>query len=152
MIKSILASLWIAAVALGSSYAALSWRLSSGLGNEKGLAGLDYIKPKTINAPVVADGAVQGYIIAQFVFTVDRKLAREMSVPPETFLLDEAFKAIYGGANLDFHKITREDLATLAKTVTDRINERFGARFVHEALIQKLTYLPKEKTRAGGRL
>ncbi len=150
MIKTLITGIWISAVTLGSSYTVLTWRLNAmQAGNEAQPAGLEYVKPKTINVPVIVNGTVQGYVLAQFVFTVDGKLARQMSVPPEMFLLDEAFKAVYGSPVTDFQKLRQQDLDTLAKTIAESANRRFGIRLVHDVLIQELNYLPKERTRAG---
>ena len=57
--------------------------------------GLDYVKTNIMSVPIISDGAIQGYLIAQFVFTADGKVLRQLSVPPELFLTDEAFRTIF---------------------------------------------------------
>ena len=60
-----------------------------------------------MNIPIVAEGAVQGYVIANLVFTADAKTLREISVPPEAFIQDEVFRHVYSDETLDFKKLSR---------------------------------------------
>ena len=41
---------------------------------------------RRLSVPMVSDGEVKGYIIAQFVFTVDGVILRKLSVPPDIFI------------------------------------------------------------------
>ncbi len=109
------------------------------------------VKTKAINVPIIADGAVQGYIIAQFVFTVDSKIMRDMPVKPDVYLLDEAFKTIYAGEKVNFRQMKRQDLPALAKQLGENVNKRLGATLVHDVLIDQLSYVPKEEVRGGAK-
>ena len=53
------------------------------------------VKTNIISVPIVTAGSIRGYLIAQFVYTADGDLLRKLSVPPELFLTDEAFRTIY---------------------------------------------------------
>jgi hypothetical protein len=151
MIKLLAVGLWVCAVTLASGYAAVTWQAgrSPEPEAEKFFGGLDYVKTKMISVPVIADGAVQGYVIAQFVFTIDASLLKKLSIKPDVFLVDEAIRTIYAGEGFDFRQMKKHDLPVLSKAIADSVNARFGARFVEEVLIQDLNYLPKDQIRAG---
>jgi len=151
MIKLLAVGLWVCAVTLASGYAAVTWqagRLPQPEA-EKFFGGLDYVKTKMISVPVIADGAVQGYVVAQFVFTIDATLLKKLSVKPDVFLVDEAIRTIYSGQGFDFRQMKKHDLPTLSKAIADSVNARFGAHFVEDVLVQDLNYLPKDQIRAG---
>jgi hypothetical protein len=153
MIKALIAGLWFCAVTLGAVYYSLSWQLDQAheAGPDKTHAALESKKPKMLSVPVIQDGAVQGYIVAQFVFVTDVQLVKHLSVPLDVFLVDEGIKAIYGGDIPDYHKIKRQDLVAMTKLIADNINKRFGAPLVQDVLIQELSYLPKESARGGAK-
>ncbi len=52
--------------------------------------GLDYKKTDTIAVPIIADNAIQGYVLARFVYTIDGKSGGRLAVPPEPIILDQA--------------------------------------------------------------
>ena len=63
---------------------------------------LEHVRTKMISVPIIAEGAIQGYVIAQFVFSIDAKQLKQLSIRPEAILLDEAFKVIYAGESRRF--------------------------------------------------
>jgi len=151
MMKLLFVGLWACAVSLGATYAVIEWKLRQ-MGahvSEESEGKLAEVKTKAINVPIIADGAVQGYIIAQFVFTIDSKLLSEMPIKPEVYLLDEAFKTIYAGEKVNFRQMKRQDLPGLAKQLGENVNKRLGAALVHDVLIDQLSYVPKEEVRGG---
>lgn len=149
MIRLIAVAAWLCVVTLAASYVAATWRSGSGPEAEapKYFGGLDYVKTKMISVPIIADGAIQGYVIAQFVFTVEASLLRRMSIKPDVFLVDEAIRAIYSGHEFDFRQMRKQDLTELARMIANNVNGRFGARLVEEVLVQELNYLPKDQVR-----
>ena len=62
-------------------------------------------------------------------------------------MLDEAFRAIYETASVDFANLQRHDMGALAKTVVARVNERLGADLVQDLLVEELSYLPGHEAR-----
>lgn len=149
MIKFVILGVWTCLATLGSSYAAMSWK--SGQGNavkeEKFFGGLDYIKTDLISVPMIDDGKIHGYVIAQFVFTVEAKLVGKFSVPPNVFLVDEAFKAIYASHEINFTNLQKQDLPLLTKTIKDNVNKRLEAEMVEGVLIEQINYVPKAMSR-----
>ncbi len=152
MIKLIFAGLWVCLVTLLSTYAAVSWQTAKpaeSTESQKLFSNLESVRTRMISVPVIADGAIQGYVMAQFVFTVDSNAMKRMSVKPDMFLLDEAFKAIYGGESVDFRQFKKRDLAGLAKQITESVNKRLGAHLVEDVLVQELNYITKDNVRGG---
>jgi hypothetical protein len=151
MIKLIAVGLWAAAVALAASYATVKWQVhrTAAQQSEEAHQNLQEVRTKAINVPIIADGAVQGYIIAQFVFTIDTQLLNALPVKPDVFLLDEAFKTIYAGEKVNFRQMKKQDLPALANTLAQNVNRRLGSPMVHDVLIDQLNYVPKDEARGA---
>jgi hypothetical protein len=152
MVKLILAGLWVCLVTLASTYAAISWHTKPAQeqgGQQKHFGGLESVRTRMISVPVVGDGGIHGYVMAQFIFTVDAKMMSRMSVKPDVFLLDEAFKAIYGAQNVDFRTFQKSDLLGLSKQIAESVNKRLGLALVDDVLIQELNYIGKDNVRGG---
>jgi hypothetical protein len=98
----------------------------------------------------VSDGAVQGYVVAQFTFTMNSDVVKRMSVKPDVFLLDSAFRAIYGGDPSTLRGVRKQDLQQLTAMIKERANARFGgSALIEDVLIEKYTYVPKDEVRDG---
>ena len=153
MIRLILSGLWVCLVTLASTYAAVSWLAPRPPEAETQIqklnGGLESVKTRMISVPVIGEGTIHGYVTAQFVFTVDGKAMKHLAVKPDAFLLDEAFKAIYGGESVDFRHFTKRDLQALSKQIGDNVNRRLGARLVEDVLVQELNYIAKDHVRGG---
>lgn len=152
MIKPILIGIWISGVTLGACYAAINWQAGQQTAEskeDKYLGKLEQVQTRAINVPVISDGAIQGYVVAQFAFTVETTLLKRLSIQPESFLLDEAFKIIYNGDLLQFRTMTKGDLPKLAQRIVENVNQRFGGDFVHDVLIQELNFVPRDQARGG---
>jgi len=149
MIKLILCGVWACTVTLLSCYAAVSWQSRAPAPEQGTFAGVETVRTRMISVPVVADGAIHGYVMAQFVFTVDSKIMKHMSVKPDVFLLDEAFKTIYSGDSVDFRHFKKQDLPLLSKQIGDSVNKRLGTTLINDVLIQELNYIAKEHVRGG---
>jgi hypothetical protein len=151
MIKLIASGLWVCLVTLLSAYAAVSWQTARAPETEtqKLFGGLESVRTRMISVPIVADGAIHGYVMAQFVFTVDAKVLKRLSVKPDVFLLDEAFKAIYAGESIDFRQVKKQDLPGLSKQIADGVNKRLGTHLIDDVLVQELNYITKDRVRGG---
>jgi hypothetical protein len=152
MIKLIFVGLWVCLVTLGSTYAAISWHTKPAqqqAEQQKHFGSLESVRTRMISVPVVGEGGIHGYVMAQFIFTVDSKAMSRMSVKPDVFLLDEAFKAIYGAQNVDFRTFQKSDLPGLSKQIAESVNKRLGMPLVDDVLIQELNYISKDNVRGG---
>lgn len=155
MIKLIFVGLWACAVTLGSSWAVIAWKAGketeAAREAEKYAGGVEHVRTKMISVPIIADGAIQGYVVTQLTFSIDTNLLKQVTIKPEAILMDEAFKTIYAGETIDFQNIKKQDLPALLKTVGDNANRRLGAPMVQDVLIQELNYVPKAEARMGER-
>ncbi|MBB4002478.1 hypothetical protein [Aurantimonas endophytica] len=152
MIKLIVVGLWVAIVALGSSYVMAS---VAGGGAESEVeepsyfAGLDYRTTDNITIPMISEAAIQGYILARFVYTIDGRTVAQLKVPPDPFILDEAFRRLYATEGFDFAKPERFDLAALTKDIREAVNARYGQELVREILVEQFDYVAKSEVRNG---
>jgi hypothetical protein len=147
MIKLLITGIWVCVVTVGASLGVSYWTESrAALPPVQDYAeGLVYEKTKVFNVPMIADGGVQGYIVAQLVFTADAKVLRQLPVPPESFVVDEAFRGIYGDPKLDFKNLARYDLALFTQTVKERVNKRLQADVLRDVLVQDFNYVSKDQ-------
>lgn len=154
MIRLIATGVWICLVTALSSYAATLWQTQTPPQAEvdKLFGGLQSVQTSLISVPVTADGAVQGYVLAQFTFTIKSDDLRRMSVKPDVFLMDAAFRAIYGGDAAALRGAKKQDLQALTASIKSRINERFGGGLVEDVLIAKFNFVPKNEVRDGANL
>lgn len=148
MIRTVATGIAVCAVTLASAYGTLTWMSTTEAPAQKSyLEGIQYRKLPVLNVPVIAEGAVQGYVVANVVFTADAKTLRELSVPAESFVQDEAFRYIYGDPTLDFRKLARYNVETMLTNVKANVNKRLGAEIVKELLVENLNFVDKSDIR-----
>ena len=149
MIRLFMTGAWVCVITLAAAYGISQWVASGGklMVRKDYLEGLEYEKTRLINVPMISDGAVQGYISAQFVFTVDAKTVRQLSVPPDPFVVHEAFRRIYSEERIDFKNMKKQDLAPLLKAIKQDVNERMQANIVQDVLIEEFNYISKDDLR-----
>jgi hypothetical protein len=152
MVKLLLAGVWACIVTFASGYAAVLWQLDKPI-DEKAdefFGGLDYVKTTPISVPMLSDGEVKGYIIAQFVFTMDGTVLRKLSVPPDVFILDDAYRVIYAnGQKVDFRNLDKVSIDGITKEIATKVNERFKTDLVKDVLVEQFNYLSKDEVRAN---
>lgn len=147
--RVLVSGLWICAVTIASCYGAVTW--GGGLFAKKTeayLEGLQYQKLAPINIPMIAEGRVQGYVIAVLVFTADARLMHTLPVPPNAFVVDEAFRQIYADPSLDFRKLAKYDITRRLAEVRSAVNGRLGAEVVKDVLVDEMNFVPKREVRS----
>lgn len=147
--KILITGLWICAVTIASCYGAVTF--GGGLFTKKTepyLEGLQYQKLSPINIPMIADGKVQGYVIAVLVFTADAKLMHTLPVPPNAFVVDEAFRQIYADPALDFRRLAKYDITKRLAEVRAKVNERLGGEVVKDVLVDEINFVAKREVRS----
>jgi hypothetical protein len=145
MIKLIVAGIWACLITLASMYATMSWKAAHSSSNSsKDASNIESQKTRTISVPIVADGSVQGYVVAQFSFTMDSKALKELPVPPEIFLLDEAFRTIYSDDKFDFKHLEKYDITKLTKDLVQRVNARLNADLIKDVLVEEFNFFTRE--------
>jgi hypothetical protein len=147
MIKLVLAGLWVCILTAGTSYGVAYWKENGTLlpAKDEYLDGLQYEKTRALSIPMVESGAVQGYIVARFVYTVEARTMHQLTVPPEPFVVDEAFRRIYADDNLDFRKLARYDLSVLTSAIKKSVNERMQADILQDVLVEDFNYVSKDE-------
>ena len=143
--KTFLVGLWVLAVSLGASYGAAILAAPKGQQATAEKPNLQLEKTRVMNVPMIAGGAVRGFIVAQFNYTIDPAKAKALPVAPEAFLLDEAFRAIYTDDRLDFLHLEKYDVTGFTTRLVAATNRRLGAELVHDVLIQDFTFISKEE-------
>lgn len=152
MIKLLATGLWASVMTLVAVFGVLEWQKNSRPGEASTAElRLEEFRTKAINVPIIGNGAIQGYMVAQFVFTVDAAAMRNLSVNPEVYVLDEAFKTIYAGEEINFQNMRKQDLPALARMLAENVNKRLGVAMVQEVLIDQLSYIPKTEMRGRSR-
>ena len=147
MIKLLASCIWICAVTAASAYVGTAWKMhaSAPPSAEEQHGKLEPKKTRPLNVPVISKGVVQGYIVAQFTYTADTAALEHLSVSPEAFLLDEAFKTFYSDDKLDFQHLERYDLAAVTKNLATNVNKRLGANVVRDVLVEEFNYVSKDE-------
>ncbi len=146
MIKLIVSCIWICFVTAAAGYAAAMWQLerteaaAAAVAPEK----IEYKKTRPLNVPIIAKGTVAGYVVAQFGYTLSAENAKDIAVPPEVFLLDEAFQTIYSDERLDFRHLEKYDVARLTKSLVAKVNKRMGKEVLKDVLVEELNFVAKE--------
>ena len=139
---------WVCGVTLLSGHIALTWRAETPPAAETPFfEGLEYEETALIHVPIIANGEVQGYVAAQFVFTADAHTLRQMTVKPHAYVRDEALRAIYSNSKVDFSRLERVDIDALLKTVKTGVNTRLGGELVKDVLVKEFNFVRKDQLR-----
>jgi hypothetical protein len=144
MLRLVISCLWVFAVTLGSAYAMIMMKSHHEEAVHAPIDKVGYEKTRPINVPMIANGSVQGYVVAQFSYTANIEDKKKVSVPIEAFLLDEAFKTLYGDEKLDFRHLEKYDMASLTKNLVERVNGRLNNPLLKDVLVEEFNYVSKE--------
>ena len=151
MIRFIVAAVWLCGVTLGALFFAFSSAKDGGDAEAAQAAphfgGLDYVKTDVISVPIVKGGAVDGYFLARFVYTVDPVRKAQMSVPADALLADEVFTYVYGNPLFDFSETGKVDMDGFRNGLMETVNARVGEKLIHEVLVEQVDYLSKQEIR-----
>lgn len=143
--KVLLVGLWVTLVALGTAYGVAVY-MPSTTGQAKAASAvvLQSQKTRVLNVPIVTDGQVRGFMAVQFVFTTDANLAKALQVPPEVYLLDEAFRTIYADSSIYLNHDEKYDLKKLTSHLVESTNAHLGVPMIKDVLIENFEYIDKD--------
>lgn len=147
MIKPILLAAWAAVLSLSANFAVAYWKEHRAQPADKGVAALEQRKTRIINVPILSNGRVEGYVVAQFAYTGEAAALKAASVAPDGVILDEAFRLLYAEEKTDFRKLQRADLNKLIETLKGRVVQRLPPELVKEILVQEFNYVSKDEIR-----
>ena len=148
MIKPLLLTIWVSIVSLSANYGVAYWKAHRArVPEDKATQALEQRKTRIINVPILADGRVQGYVVAQFAYTGEAAALKAAAVSPDGIILDEAFRLLYAEEKADFRKLQRADLGRIIETLRARVVERVPPELVKEILVQECNYVSKDDIR-----
>ncbi|GGE19741.1 hypothetical protein GCM10011390_43730 [Aureimonas endophytica] len=146
MIKLLAIGLWVCVASLGASYVTASMQGPKVEEHKEPtyFNGLDWRKTESITVPILTSDKIAGYVLARFVYTIDGEIGNKLAVPPDSFILNDAFAAVYQTSGFDFQHPEKYDLEGLKKSIKETVNKRYGQELVHEVMVEQFDFLPKD--------
>jgi hypothetical protein len=144
MIKLIASCVWICLLTSAAAYAAIfvnGIHAAAPPPKEQSSPAMEYKKLPAISIPMIADGAVQGYVVAELGYTYDQNA--KAPVPPDAYLLDETFRKVYSDTTIDFRHLEKYDVNGMTRDLARRVNQRLHAAVVKDVLVQAMNFVPK---------
>jgi hypothetical protein len=142
MIKLIIVGAWACLATLASSYATVYFRANAAKGAaDQNVAAIETRKSKEIDIPKIRDGALKGYVVTQFVYSVSGPAEKKLSYSPEPFVIDEAFRYIFNDDSIDLANLKKYDLQKFTDTVIKNVNARLKTDVVQDLAVQEFTFL-----------
>lgn len=111
--------------------------------------GVDYVKAPMVGVPIIRSKKLTGYVVAQFVFTIESKTLESLSVTPEPFLVDAAFRRLYSEAIIDVQDMKKPDMKKMLAGLRSDVNGRYGKPVIKEVLVERMNFLPIDAVRSG---
>ncbi|AQX27715.1 MULTISPECIES: hypothetical protein [unclassified Bartonella] len=149
MIRMIAMGLWVCLVALGALV--LGIRMSAVDPNS-----LEETSPiaveigsnntEIMSVPVLVDGDVQGYVIVQLTYVVDKTVEKEISIPIGVLINDTIFQYFWGSYS-DVRAIEKVKFQMIKKRIIDDVNQRFSKVVLKDLLVKQFNYLSVDKIR-----
>ncbi|MGH7004576.1 MAG: hypothetical protein ACREIP_11565 [Alphaproteobacteria bacterium] len=146
MIRIAIIGLWICAVALGSLYFAVRQNAAAATAVFPAARSFDDGKTEVFSVPVIVDGAVQGYVVTQLIYTLDKAVKASVDVPVSYFINDEIFRAFYGRYSdvKDVQKVKFDDVKA---SIIERVNARFPTPLLQDLLVEQFNYISSREIR-----
>ena len=69
-------------------------------------------------------------------------------MPPDAFIVDEAFRYVYDDPSIDFDHLETFDLTKMTKALIKNVNARLGADVITDIGIQEFTFLTVAQAKA----
>lgn len=153
MIKTLLIGIWVAAVALGSVYAAISVATpgppQEELDKAAFYAKLERVDSDVISVPVISSGKVHGYFLTQVSFLIEPKDMDVFAITPQEMINDILITQFIGHQVIDFPNMEKFNLEEFRQLVGTALNERVGRDVFHDIIIGRLDYLGKADIRSN---
>jgi hypothetical protein len=151
VIRTLALGFWVCVVALGATYLATQLDHSAGTNaaTDAESAAIEYIKADPLSVPVIRDGKVQGYVVAQVSFAAVPVKLKGGAADLAPYLIDAAFRALYEDAPDDFAHLKPQNVAAIAAKAKAYANERLGGDAVKDVLIGSLNYVARGEVRTN---
>jgi hypothetical protein len=143
MIKSLAIALWACAVMFGASYGASRFLMTKSAAPTaaEAQAGSETRKTKELNVPILRKGSIKGYVVLQLNYVVDLGIAKTLPVPPDAFVVDEAFRYIFDDDKIDFAHLDQIEIEKMTRALTYKVNTRMKAQVITEMAVQECNFL-----------
>jgi hypothetical protein len=149
VIRSLALSAWIVGVTLAAAYFGATVSFHSAPAKGPAEEGPMQMTLKSMSVPVIANGVMQGYVLAQVTLTLKRDLLKTLPQPPEFPIADSVFKVLYAEEQVDFKHLKKQDLDKVSNAILESVNARAAGPLVENVYIQELHYLSKQEAGAG---
>lgn len=144
MIRTIVLGLWMSVVVAGAVLGTGFYMLRPETVAEAKIE-TEYRKMDTVSVPKIADGTLQGYVVARMGLTLDAKLAKEQKIPPETYIFEDAFRLLYSDPQLDFRHLEAYNIDNFVKQLIKLANARMKADVVKDIAMEELNFFTKSE-------
>ena len=155
MIKTLVVGLWACLITLAAAYGIHRFMLARAEAPPAAVtSNLETRKSREINVPVIRDGVVKGYVVAQFSYVVDLAEAKKLQVDPEPFVIDEAFRYLFDDDKIDFSHLEKIDLDKMLQTLISRANVRTKSTVIEDMGVIECNFVlnAEAKTNPGTKL
>lgn len=142
---------WVIIVTAGATFGSvyLAKQDGSKSATEEPDLGVEELKSEMTSVPIMRNGEVIGYLILQLSFAADRRLLEEQKLDPLPFMVDAAFRVVFGSTDIDFRRLRSKDLEALTAAIGDEANQRIGSKLVRHVLLQQLNFVKREDIRTN---
>ena len=106
-------------------------------------------RTREINVPRIKDGVVKGYAVMLLNYAVDLNAVKSAEMAPDSILIDEAFRYVYGDNTIDFDHLDRFDFAKMSRALIRSVNARARGDVLVDVGVEEFTYAPIGETRKG---
>lgn len=126
MMKPMIIGIWGCVATLAGAYGGVYWRThandtaKSAAHEEK----LETRKIKPITVPIIGNGVIKGYILAEFSLVSPKGDPHDHALDPEGYFLDEAYRLIYGWL-VDRGQIRNQALHGFQRPVLRNVHQLF---------------------------
>ena len=144
MVRIFMIGIWVIIV----SFAALMFGISSRNSPkakpvELATSAYSYTRTDLFTVPIMVNGDVQGYVMSQLVYAVDRKLSNFVSSNVAYFINDEIYNIIFGSYSTT-REVERIKFKDIKKEIIENVNKRFGAHIIEDIFVQQFGYVSQK--------
>lgn len=153
MIQSVLLGLWSCIVALGAAYAGFQWGLPPHTDRPaiaEPARKRTHVRVRPISVPITRDGAVSGYVIANFSYVADAEKLKNAAIKPDVFLFDSLLTEVVTRKHFDYSSMDSNGLSQLATHVKNTVNSRLGMPIISDIIAEGVDFVPIEEVRGRG--
>lgn len=148
--RTVLGGIWLCVVVAAAAHLAADWRARAAAvaaDQPTYFTGVAYEKTRPLTVPIVRDGKIAGYVMTQFVYTAEARELRELRVPPESFILDETFQALFSDDTIDFADLRAFDMRGFLAGLAEAVNARLGRNVIRDLLVEEFNFVDPAQIR-----